>query len=347
MSFNAKPESESFHEAPASIESNSPLELKRSVDTFAEWDTWETINAVKAAIDEVHDVTLIEADENCFEKFKKAKPDIVFNIAEGINGISRESQIPAILDLLQIPYTGSDALTLGICLEKSRAKEILSYHKIPTAKFLVAGSPEEIKNQEFNFPLIVKPISEGSSKGIFSSSFVKNNKELIAEVTRIVIEYNQPALIEEFLPGREFTVALLGNGDETRVLPIIEIKFEDFPKDVIPLYSYEAKWILDTKENEFDVFDCPAKIDKELEALIKNISLNTYNVLQCKDWSRIDLRLDKNNVPNVIEINPLPGIMPDPNENSSFPKAARAAGYDYNQMIQSVLYFAAKRYNLL
>jgi D-alanine-D-alanine ligase len=347
LSFNAKPESETFHEAPSSIESTSPLELKRSVDTFAEWDTWETINAVKAAIDEFHDVTLIEADENCFEKFKQTRPDIVFNIAEGMNGISRESQIPALLDLLQIPYTGSDALTLGICLEKSRAKEILSYHKIPTAKFLVASSPEDIKKEKFAFPLIVKPISEGSSKGIFSSSFVKDDIELLAEVNRIVSEYNQPALIEEFLPGREFTVALLGNGDESQVLPIIEIKYEDFPKDVIPLYSYEAKWILDTKDNVFDVFECPAKLNKDLENQVKDISLKTYNVLNCKDWSRIDLRLDRNGIPNVIEINPLPGIMPDPNENSSYPKAARAAGMDYNQMIQSVLFFASKRYNLL
>jgi D-alanine-D-alanine ligase len=249
--------------------------------------------------------------------------------------------------MLQIPYSGSDALTLGICLDKSRAKEILTYHKIPNAKFLVANRMEDIKNTNFDFPLIVKPISEGSSKGIFSSSFVKNTKELEDEVTRILFSYNQPALIEEFLPGREFTVAVLGNGEETKILPIIEIRYEDFPKDVIPLYSYEAKWILDTKENEFDVFECPARLSSHLENKIKETVLKTYNVLRCKDWSRIDIRLDKNGVPNIIEINPLPGIMPDPNENSSFPKAARAAGMSYNQMIQSVLYSAAKRYDLV
>jgi D-alanine-D-alanine ligase len=302
---------------------------------------------LKTAIEFFHDVNLIEADENCFEKFRKLKPDIVFNIAEGINGLSRESQVPAILDMLQIPYTGSDALTLGICLDKSRAKEILSYYKIPTAKFLISDSHDNLNIEGFDFPVIVKPVSEGSSKGIFSSSFVKNKEELKAEVLRIITQYNQPALIEEFLPGREFTVAILGNGNEATVLPVIEIKYEEFPEDVIPLYSYEAKWILDTKENSFDVFECPAKLDKKLEAQIKEISLKTYNILRCKDWSRIDLRLDKNNIPNVIEINPLPGIMPDPNENSSFPKAARAAGLQYDRMIQSVLYAAAKRYNLL
>jgi D-alanine-D-alanine ligase len=289
---------------------------------------------------------LVEANNDAFLKLKELKPDIVFNFAEGLIGVSRESHLPAMLEMLQIPYSGSDALTLGICLDKSRTKEILTYHKIPNAKFLVANQIEDIKNANFDFPLIVKPISEGSSKGIFSSSFVKNTRELEDEISRILTSYNQPALIEEFLPGREFTVAVLGNGDETEILPIIEIRYEDFPEDVAPLYSYEAKWILDTKENNFDVFECPAKLDSKIEEKIKDTVLRTYNVLRCKDWSRIDVRLDKNGVPNIIEINPLPGIMPDPNENSSFPKAARAAGMNYNQMIQRVLYSAAKRYNL-
>ena len=317
------------------------------MDTYAEWDTWETVNAVKDAIAEIHNVTLVEANNDAYIKLKELKPDIVFNFAEGLIGVNRESHMPAMLEMLQIPYSGSDALTLGICLDKSRAKEILTYHKISNAKFLVANQMEDIVNANFDFPLIVKPISEGSSKGIFSSSFVKNTKELEDEVSRILTSYNQPALIEEFLSGREFTVAVLGNGEETEVLPIIEIRYEDFPQDVVPLYSYEAKWILDTKENNFDVFECPAKLEPKLEEKIKETVLRTYNVLRCKDWSRIDVRLDKNGVPNIIEINPLPGIMPDPNENSSFPKAARAAGMDYNQMIQRVLYSAAKRYNLL
>jgi len=275
------------------------------------------------------------------------KPDIVFNFAEGLTGVNRESHIPAILEMLQIPYLGSDPLTLGICLDKSRAKEILTYHKIPNAKFLVADHIKDNTKVNFGYPLIVKPISEGSSKGIFSSSLVKNTEELEDEVNRIVSSYNQSALIEEFLPGREFTVAVLGNGNDAQVLPIIEIRYEDFPKDVLPLYSYEAKWILDTKENKFDVFECPAKLGKKLEEQIKDAVLKTYNVLKCRDWSRIDVRLDKNDVPNIIEINPLPGIMPDPNENSSFPKAARVAGMDFNQLIQSALYSAAKRYNLV
>jgi D-alanine-D-alanine ligase len=290
---------------------------------------------------------LVEANNEAFTKLNELKPDIVFNFAEGLIGVNRESHIPAMLEMLGLPYSGSDPLTLGICLDKSRAKEILTYYKIPNAKFLVANQMEDVSYLKFEVPLIVKPISEGSSKGIFSSSFVKNRTELEDEVKRIIISYDQPALIEEYLPGREFTVAVLGNGSEAKVLPIIEISYDDFPKDVLPLYSYEAKWIFDTKENNFDVFECPAKLDKQLEEKIKETVLRTYNVLRCRDWSRIDVRLDKNGVPNIIEINPLPGIMPDPNENSSFPKAARAAGMNYNQLIQSALYSAAKRYNLV
>lgn len=316
------------------------------MDTYAEWDTWETINAVRDAIDATHNVTLVEANTDAYIKLKELNPDIVFNIAEGLNGFNRESQIPAMLDMLQIPYTGSDALTLGICLEKSRAKEILTYHKIPNAKFFIAFCPEDANGGKIDFPVIVKPVSEGSSKGIFSSSLVNTPAELKDEVIRITDGYNQPALIEEFLPGREFTVAVLGNGEEARVLPIIEIRYERFPENVVPLYSYEAKWILDTKENSFDVFDCPANITAELEEQIKLTALKTFHLLRCKDWSRIDLRLDRNGIPNIIEINPLPGIMPDPNENSSFPKAARAAGMTYDEMIRSVLDAAIRRYGL-
>jgi D-alanine-D-alanine ligase len=307
----------------------------------------ETINALKESIEVYHDVTLIDADENAFEKLKENKPDIVFNIAEGINGQSRESQIPAMLDMLQIPYTGSDALTLGICLNKARTKEILTYHKIPTPRFKVINNYSPIYNHSFEFPLIVKPVSEGSSKGIFSSCLVKNYDDLNRELKRITDEYNQPALIEEFLPGREFTVAIIGNDEETKVLPIIEIKYDTFPEEVEHLYSFEAKWILDTKESDFDVFECPASLDSDLEKQINDTAINTYRVLGCKDWGRVDIRLDKNEVPNIIEINPLPGVMPDPNENSSLPKAARAAGIDYKNLIQTVLYAACKRSGLL
>jgi D-alanine-D-alanine ligase len=320
---------------------------KISADTFAEWDSLGTINAVKNSLELYNDVTLVEADLSSFEKLKNLGPDIVFNIAEGYFGESREAQIPAMLDMLQVPYTGSDPLTLATCLDKARTKEILSYYNIPTAPFFIANEIDQIKNLNLTFPLFVKPVWEGSSKGIFTSSFVNNTKELSEQVERIIAEYSQPALIEEFLSGREFTVAILGNGDEAEVLPIVEIDYKDFPEGFIPIYSYEAKWILDTKENPLDVFSCPAKLNPALETKIRQVALNAYKTLRCRDWSRIDIRMNADNVPNIIEINPLPGILPDPKENSCFPKAARTAGISYDEMLNKVLLAAARRYNLL
>ena len=347
LTFNVKPESETFQEIVSPNSNNTKDLRKKSVDTYAEWDTWDTINAVKGAIECFHAVNMVEADRNAYNKFMEIKPDIVFNIAEGFNGVSREAQIPAILDMMNIPYTGSDPLTLAICLDKARTKEILSYYNIPNSRFVIVENPSGVSNPDLKFPLMVKPVSEGSGKGIFSTSFVENKKDLVREVERITFEYNQPALVEEFLPGREFTAAVLGNGAEAEVLPIVEINYKDFPDDFIPIYSYEAKWILDTKENPLDVFDCPAKITPQLEKAIKNNVLRAYNTLRCRDWSRIDIRLDDRGIPNIIEVNPLPGILPNPEENSCYPKAARTAGISYNDMINKVLFAAAKRHNLV
>lgn len=357
LTFNVKPESEPFPEnlSPVSkltdggSKTNS-LPSPKAADVYAEWDTWDTINAVKAALECYNNVTLIEADTDAFGKLLDARPDIVFNIAEGFYGVSREAQIPALLEMLNMPYTGSDPLTLATCLDKARTKEVLSYYKIPNAKFSIVYNLNQLKDlaeQHNEYPLIVKPISEGSSKGIFSSSLVRDKKALLNEAERILTGYNQAALIEEFLSGREFTVALIGNGDETEVLPIVEINFGEFPEDFIPIYSYEAKWILDTKENPLDVFTCPAQISPDLEENIKSAALKAYRILRCRDWSRIDIRLDRNGIPNIIELNPLPGILPNPEENSCFPKAARSAGLNYNDMINKVLFAAAKRYNII
>ncbi|HVO75519.1 MAG TPA: ATP-grasp domain-containing protein, partial [Ignavibacteriaceae bacterium] len=320
LTFNVKPvgihgNSESSSEILSPVPNASSIQSTenktqpgKAIDTYAEWDTWDTINAVKSALECFNPVTLIEADQSAYKKLIDLKPDIVFNIAEGFNGVSREAQIPSMLDMLGIPYTGSDPLTLTTCLDKARTKEVLSYYRIPNSRFILTNDLNHADNLSLKFPLIVKPVSEGSSKGIFSSSFVRNYEELKNEVERISVEYSQPALIEEFLPGREFTVALLGNGDETEVLPVIEINYEEFPDNFIPIYSYEAKWIFDTKENPLDVFTCPAKIDHGLENKIKSVALKTYQVLRCKDWSRIDIRLDGKGEPNIIEVNPLPGI---------------------------------------
>lgn len=313
---------------------------------YAEWDTQETIDAVADALAERHSVTLIEADEQAFERLKVQKPDIVFNIAEGLHSVSRESQIPAMLDMLRIPYTGSDPLTLGICLDKSRAKEILTYNGIPTPKFFTATSSDELSKHSLHYPLFVKPLHEGSSKGIYNNSVVRTEQEARNRIDALAQKYHQPILVEEYLEGREFTVALLGNGDGTRVLPIVEIRFDSLPDGVNKIYSYEAKWIWDRPDNPIEVFQCPAKIDELLRSSIEHICKSAYTVLRCKDWTRIDVRLDSHGNPFILEVNPLPGILPNPEEHSCFPMAARSAGYSYNDMINAVLDAATARYGI-
>ncbi len=344
--FNMKRESiiEDNDEPPSF---SSPLKTETAnvkvVDKYAEWDTAETINAVAGALSLHNDVTLVEADEEVYGKLRSGEFDIVFNIAEGMNGVSREAQMPAMFEFIGLPYTGSDPLTLATCLDKARTKEILSYHGIPTSKFVVACSFEEAARASLRYPLFVKPLHEGSSKGIFNSSYVATPEALKLEVARILDNYEQPALVEEYLPGREFTVALLGNGSELRVLPPVEMNFGSLPSEALPIYSYEAKWLWDTKDSPIEVFRCPAPIDDSLRARMEDICKRSFDVLRCRDWCRIDVRLDAAGEPNVMEVNPLPGILPDPEEHSCFPMASRAAGLDYGKMINSVLSAALKR----
>ena len=329
-----------------SIETDTKLQATKA-DTYAEWDTEETILAVRTALELHHDVTLIEANEQSYQELLHHKPQIVFNIAEGLRGSSRESQIPAILEMLGIPFTGSDSLTLGICLDKSRTKEILSYYKIPTPPFAVINDLHQLSELTISLPSIIKPLHEGSSKGIYNASVVRSEEELHQQVKKVIVEYEEPALVEKFLTGREFTVAILGNGFDVRVLPIVEIRFDSLPKGVNPIYSYEAKWIWDTIENPIDVHECPAKIPLKLQKEIEFVCRETYRVLRCRDWCRIDIRLDEQDRPNVLELNPLPGILPNPDEHSCFPQAARAAEMDYNTMINAVLNAGINRNGLL
>ncbi len=341
LTYNLRPDENFVTENLSLYSKNSSLN-----DAFAEWDSKETIFAIRDALEKYHKVTMIESNADAFEQFRKNNLDIVFNVSENTNGISREAQIPAMLDMLNIPYTGSDPLTLASCLDKARTKEILTYHNIPNPRFIV-GNDIIDKDVELDYPLILKPIGEGSSKGIFNSSLIKNFDELKEQAKQIIKKYNQPIIVEEYLPGKEFTVAILGNNSEAQVLPIIEMNFDTLPDDVNPIYSFEAKWVFDTKENQLDLYSCPANITNELKTQIENTCLAAYNALRCRDWSRIDVRLDKYGVPNIIEINPLPGVLPDPKENSCFPKASRAAGMNYEELINTVLYHASKRNNLI
>lgn len=334
--FNLREESVSDDEPPSEPPGHS------STDIYAEWDDIDTIKAVEAALATRHQVSLVNADLDAFEKLRTLNPDLVFNMAEGLHGASREAQMPAIFEMQQLAYTGSDPITLGICLDKRRTKETLAQHRVPSPRFWVVNSPLELPKR-LSYPLMVKPPLEGSSKGVTDKALVRNRKELIAQVEWVVATYRQSALVEEFLPGREFTVALLGNGDDLQVLPIVEINFDTLPQGVNPIYSYEAKWIWDIVTNPLQIFSCPAKLEPLLQRQIEEVCRKAFVALGCRDWCRIDVRLDADGHPQIIELNPLPGILPQPEQNSCFPKAARAAGLSYDQLILSVVDAACVR----
>jgi D-alanine-D-alanine ligase len=191
--------------------------------------------------------------------------------------------------------------------------------------------------------MFAKPVQEGSSKGITERNFIRDRGELLACVAELLEVYEQPVLLEEFLPGAEFTCGVIGNGRDARVLPIVQMRFDALPEGALPIYGFEAKWIWDTPDRPLQMFECPASIPESLRTAIENVTLRAYSALGCRDWSRIDVRLDAQGVPNIVEVNPLPGILPNPEENSCLPKAAAMAGIGYDDLIQSCLIAAAKR----
>jgi D-alanine-D-alanine ligase len=332
FAYNEKPAEE--EEPPSSA----------SHDRFAEWDDPTTIAAVAHALGLAGIVIPLEADEEFPARLREARPDIVFNMAEGLDGPNREAHVPAICEFYGIPYTGSDPLTLALGLDKERTKEVLAARGIRTPRWTVAGGTAgSLNGRRLRFPVIVKPLYEGSSKGIDSGSLVRDRKSALERVRWVVEGYGQPALVEEFLPGREFTVAVLGNGLEARILPPVEIRFDSLPEGAPALYGWEAKWLWDTPEAPLSIFECPAPVDDGLLAALEKAALGAFHALGCRDWARIDLRLDATGEPHVLELNPLPGILPDPRQNSCFPKAARAAGLGYDEMILAVLDSALRR----
>jgi len=312
-------------------------------DAFAEWDEPATIDAVARALAPLGSVVRLEADASFPHKLALARPDIVFNMAEGFDGPSREALVPAICEYLRVRYTGSDPLTLGLALHKARAKEALAHRGVPTPSFACAERTNDLVGLQLPFPLFVKPVAEGSSKGVFARNLCASPAELAARVGELLACYAQPVLIESYLPGPEFTVAILGNGDSARCLPLVGFDFSTLPSGAPPVYGYEAKWLWDTPARPLSIFECPARVPAALGEAIERTALAAYRALGCRDWCRVDIRLDARGVPNVLELNPLPGILPDPAMNSCFPKAARAAGMSYDALIQEVVRIAWRR----
>ena len=314
-------------------------------DLYAECDSDETIAAVRRALEERYNVVAVESDDRAYECLKKAKPDLVFNIAERLYGPNRESHIPTLCEILDIPYTGSDPLTLGICLDKSRAKEILSYHGIPNPPFWTVSSYLELP-KSVALPAVVKPLFEGSSKGIKDNCLVRTRRDLMLRVREVTGLYRQPVIVEKFLGGREFTVGVLGNSPGLEILPIVEIDHSQLPGGAAPIYSFEAKWVWDRPEKPLRIFRCPADLSERLKGDIEDLVRRTCGVLRVRDWCRVDVRLDERDRPQILEVNPLPGILPNPEDNSCLPKAARTAGYGYSQLVHRVVEEALSRHGL-
>jgi len=329
--------------------SKPSVDLEKQFDL--EFDSPAVIKGIKDTLESLgHKVFEVEADENAFIKLKqlKGKVDIVFNIAEGMWGDARESQIPLYCEVLKIPYTHSSPTTHAICLDKTFTKLILkgsNGFNIPDS-FIVQDEnyviPENIK-----YPLIVKPNKEGSSKGVMDANVVTTEADLRKRVKATSEDFTKEVLVEQYIDGREFTVPVLGNGDSIRILPIIEQKFDLLPKGKFKIASFELKWIYEYKmKSVSDVYECPARLDAGLKKEIEETSKQVCKLLDIKDLARIDYRLDRGGKLYFLEVNTLPGINPDPNETSGFPLAARTQGMNYQDLIGAILSAAVERYGL-
>ena len=348
--------------------------LQKPLDKTAELDCTQTISALSDAIACLgHDVELIEADEHAYETLRASGVALVFNIAEGIRGEDRESQIPAMLEMLGIPYTGSGPLTLALCLNKARTKETLSWYGVPTPAFQVWTHPHETLSDTLVYPLIVKLLHEGSSMGLSYDSVVESDQALRRQVRYLRETYGQPALVEQFIEGREFTVPVTGNSPP-RALPAIEVLFQGpqpitlyQPDDAVirMLARTQGKRLVaceDVKLSEDRRFAllktdagtelevpvslsrsiCPAKMSDSLAEAIKGTALKAYQALDCRDWCRIDMRVGVDQVPQVLELNPIAGI----DTSYWFPRSAKAAGMTYPELIGSVIDAARQRYRI-
>jgi D-alanine-D-alanine ligase len=312
------------------------VDSKSGNDTEAEYDAPETIDSIREALESYgHIVIPLEATPDLPRQFMETPVDLVFNIAEGVAGRNREAAVPALCELMGVPYTGSDAATLSIALDKALSKRVLRQHGVLTAEFQEMETGRERLSPKLKFPLIVKPNQEGSSKGVSAHASVVDDEESLRVVVRELIErYRQPALIEDYISGREFTVGCLGD-KRPRVLPPMEILFKD-KNNPRPVYDFQIK-----QEWEKHVYyECPAKLTPTELKAIEKVTRETFIALDCRDVARIDLRMDARGDIYVIEVNPLPGLTP---RYSDLCLIATAANIDYRSLIGEILAGGLKR----
>jgi D-alanine-D-alanine ligase len=314
------------------------IKRDRSNDNEAEFDEPETIQAIHNAICKGgFESEVVEATGDFLSSIKKASPDIVFNISEGLHGRSREGQIPSMLEYLQIPFVGSDGVTLGIALDKTMTKRLVETAEVKTPSFWLLGKDDDLP-QNLVYPLIVKPNAEGSSKGISDRSVCKNETELKALLAEDREKYEGDFLLESYIDGREFTIGLLGNGEEIRVFEPMEIIYKKL-RGEYKVYSYEVK----RNFKDYISYQCPPEINKEQSEKLKGSALKAYKVLGCRDFARIDFRMDEKGEVYFIEANPLPGLAPN---YSDYPMLAKFNGLDYDTLVLKILQAALRRYRM-
>jgi len=310
-------------------------------DEQAEYDSIDTIHAIGKAIKKAGcETVFFEAGQDLPQKLKETEVDIIFNVAEGKGGRGREAQIPSILDYYSIPYTGSDETTLCIALDKGLAKKILKSHGIKTPVFFVWKNEDTKIPDNLRFPVIVKPNAEGSSKGVLGNMIAKSRKELKILLAEKWDRYHQPILVEEFVDGREFTVGIVGNGTEKHIFRPMEILISPQGNpDGTRIYSYHVK----INYEKYVRYQCPSCLEPDNEKRIVEVAGRIYDILECRDFTRIDFMLSGENQLYFIEINPLPGLAPG---YSDYPMLAEYNGLGYDDLIKSVLNSGLKRYGM-
>lgn len=308
------------------------LALGYTSEQVAEFDRVDTIDAIVESLERLgHSVARVGRATSLMSHLARGERwDLVFNIAEGLSGSARESQVPAILDVAGIPYTFSDPLVLAVCLDKRLAKHVVSERKINTPAFAVVGDLQELEHVDLGFPLFAKPLAEGTSRGVSAASRIESPQALRTVCQHLLSYHGQAVLVERYLPGREFTVGILGTGPMARSLGALEIHLHGHDNDV---YSYDNKQLFEGRV-DYSIADDPvAKASEEL-------ALAAYRALGCRDGGRVDVRCDEHGKPSFIEANPLAGLNP---EISDLAILARLKGISYDSVIAEIVESASTR----
>lgn len=323
------------------------------VDALAEYDSEETTQGLARALRSAgHTVFPLEADVTLLDTIRAVSPDICFNISEGLRGESRESQVPALLEMLGIPYAASGILANAVSLDKAVCKQIWRAAGLPTAPFQLFRTGAEPLSDDLAFPLFVKPVGEGTGMGIGRESVVRDEAELRERANWIICAYHQPALAETYLSGREFTVGLIGNERTVCEVPASPL-YDERGFHVFPVLEIDVSTIEDAQgiygsyiksDRPLDpAYLCPAPIDNLLAAELQDLAVRAFTAIGAVDVARVDLRMGEYGNPHLLEINTLPGLNPT---YSDIVMAARGEGIEYEALVNEVLNLAVARYGL-